>query len=191
MTPEAHPAPSNREGVVLPRRWLLLGAGGAGKTTLALELGRILSLPIIHLDRHYWSPGWVPPPDTAWDAKVEDLVQQDEWIMDGNYSRTLDLRLPRAQAVILLDLPPTVCLWGIVRRGAFRRGRARKDLPEGCMEHFPNLEFLLYVATYRWRSRPKVLRKVRNAAHVQLFHIRSRGEARLLLSNLRRARYRD
>jgi adenylate kinase family enzyme len=176
-----------RVAVKESRRWLLLGAGGSGKTTLAVELGRILSLPLIHLDRHYWGPGWVAPPDDVWEARVRKLVQQDEWIMDGNYSRTLDLRLPRAQAVILLDPPTVVSLSGVIRRGLFQRGRGRIDLPDGCQEHAPSAEFLRYVVSYKWRSRPKVLNKVRGASHVRFFHLRSRGEAQRFLRELRRA----
>jgi adenylate kinase family enzyme len=164
---------------------LLLGAGGAGKSTLAVELGGILGLPIIHLDRHYWRPGWQEPPRHDWDRTVTELSAGDAWIMDGNYSRTLHLRLPRAEAAVLLDVPTLQCLWGVVRRGVFRNGRVRPDLPAECDEHAPDLQFLRYVATYRHRSRPRVLEMLRASPHVRLFHLRSRRHARAFLDELR------
>lgn len=74
------------------RRWLVLGAGGAGKTRLAVELGRVLELPVIHLDRHYWGPGWVEPSHAEFDETVVRLASGLAWTIDGNYSRTLHLR---------------------------------------------------------------------------------------------------
>jgi adenylate kinase family enzyme len=166
------------------KRCLVLGAGGAGKTTLALELGRVLDLPVIHLDRHYWRPGWVEPSHAEFDETVVRLVSGPAWIMDGNYSRTLDLRLPRADTVILLDPPTLQCLLGVMRRGLFRRARIRPDLAEGCEEQLPDLQFLRYVATYKRRSRPKVLRQIREASHVRFFHLRSRREAARFVGEL-------
>lgn len=169
----------------LPRRWLLLGAGGAGKTTLGVELSGILRIPIIHLDCHYWRPEWVAPSDDNWDAKVLELAAGDAWIMDGNYSRTLPLRLPRAEAAVLLDIPAIQCLWGVIGRCSFRRRRARPDLPVGCNDRFfPDPQFLRYVATYKRRSRPRVLSLLRNSPHVRLFHLRSRRQARVFLDDL-------
>lgn len=158
-------------------RWLILGPGGAGKTRLALELSRVLDLPLIHLDRHYWKPGWLPSADEEWAQRVSELAASDAWVMDGNYSGTLHLRVPRAQAVILLDPPTVQCLWGVVGRGLGRRG-TRPDMAPGCEERvLPDLQFLFYVATYRRRSRPRVLRRIRAVPDVRLFWFRSRRQA--------------
>jgi len=78
------------------------------------------------------------------------------------------------------------CLWGVIKRGAWLRGRLRPDLAEGCEEQFPDLEFLRYVATYKWGSRPKVLRRVKAAPHVTLHHLLSRREARTFLEGMHR-----
>jgi adenylate kinase family enzyme len=169
------------------RRWLVLGAGGAGKTTFALELGRILKLPIIHLDRHFWRPGWVEPSDEEWDQQVAELSRDEAWVMDGNYSRTLEPRLARAQAAVLLDPPALRCLWGVIQRGTLRRRWPRPDLAEGCEEQFPSFGFLWYVATYRSRSTPKVLNRIEAEPGVRLYHLRSRAEGSRLLAALRTA----
>lgn len=179
--------PEGRDAADL-RRWLVVGAGGAGKTTFSLELARILDLPLIHLDRHFWRPGWVQPPDPVWDEQVAALSGGDAWVMDGHYSRTLEARLTRAQAAVLLDPPTLQCLGGVLRRSLVRRARARPDLAEGCDERLPTIEFLRYVATYKWRSRPKVLRRIAAAPHVRFYHLRSRAEAARFLSGLRAGR---
>jgi adenylate kinase family enzyme len=136
-----------------PRRWLILGSGGAGKSTFARRLGQLLGLPVIHLDLHYWNPGWVETEKAAWAEKVTKLASQDAWVMDGNYSGTLDIRLPRAETVILLDPPPWRCVWRIYKRRYFSNDRP--DIPKDCPDRI-DLLFLWWVASYRWRSRPRV-----------------------------------
>lgn len=183
----AHRGPGARLGDrVLSRRWLILGAGGAGKTTFALELGRILGLPVVHLDRHYWRPGWVEPAPEEWSRQVADLCREEAWILDGNYSRTLGPRLARAQVAVLLDPPVTRCLWGVFERAAIHGRRTRPDLADGCRERLPDLQFLRYIATYKWRSRPHVLRRLAQAPHVEVHHLRSRRDAEAFLDGLRR-----
>ncbi|HET7479149.1 MAG TPA: hypothetical protein VFJ72_06500, partial [Rubrobacteraceae bacterium] len=78
------------------RRILVVGPGGTGKSTLALRLGEILHLEVIHLGRFYWSAGWVQPPPDEWETTVRRLVNRESWIIDGNYGGTLDLRLAAA-----------------------------------------------------------------------------------------------
>ena len=68
----------------LGERILIIGSGGAGKSTLAVELGRLLGLPVVHLDAEFWRPGWVQTPDEEWHCRMSELVQFDRWLMDGN-----------------------------------------------------------------------------------------------------------
>jgi adenylate kinase family enzyme len=183
--PNAAPAPLGAEREL--RRWMVVGSGGAGKTRLSLALGQALDLPVLHLDRHYWNAGWTPTSDDDWDAAVTALAAREAWVIDGNYSRTLHLRLMRAQAVILLDPPPLQCPAGVVRRSILR-GEARPDMAAGCTERIvPDFEFLRYVANYRRRSRPRVLRKIAEARHVRLYWFRSRPAAWAFVGGLRAA----
>ena len=105
-------------------RWLLLGHSGAGKTTLATELGELLKLPVVHLDKLSWRPGWQELDRATFSERTCAAAAGERWIIDGNYTGTLDLRLPRAQAVVWLDYPLWRCLWGVGRRIATWRGRA-------------------------------------------------------------------
>ena len=143
------------------RRIAILGCCGAGKSTLALELGERLGLPVYHLDVLYWRPGWQDHDPDQWPATVARVVERDEWIIDGNYSATMDMRLARAEAVIFLDFPRRVCIWRAIRRWLQQRGRSRPDMAPGCPEKM-DLEFLRWIWDFRRRSRPGVISRLEN-----------------------------
>ena len=166
-----------------PRRWLIVGGSGSGKSTLARRVGERLSLPVVHLDRHYWKTAWTPTPNDEFDAIVKGLAAGDAWVMDGNYSRTLHLRLPRAQAVVLLDRNPLLCLARLLRRS--RSPGSRPDIPDDCPERLPDREFLWWILSYRWRSMPKVLRRVGERPELPLSILRSNREVERFLTELR------
>jgi adenylate kinase family enzyme len=136
---------------------LVIGPGGAGKSTFANRLGEILGITVVHLDSLYWQPGWVEPPKSEWLATVAEVLGRDAWIMDGNYSGTLEVRLKACDAVVFLDLPRRLCLWRVVRRAAKYRNQTRPDMAKGCPERL-SLAFLVWIWNYRRRTRPKILR---------------------------------
>lgn len=140
-----------------PRKILVIGSGGAGKSTFARQLSEILGIPVVHLDALYWKPGWVEPSKVDWAETVRDVLKRDAWIMDGNYSGTLDERIDACDAVIFLDLPRTTCLWRVFRRRVMYRNATRPDMAEGCREHL-SLEFFAWIWNYPKRSRPKVVK---------------------------------
>ncbi len=144
------------------QRILIVGSGGAGKSTAAREVGARLGLPVLHLDRHFHRPDWVETPHAEWADMVGDLVAADRWVMDGNYSGTIDVRLARADAVVLLDLPRSLCVVRVLRRWWRYRGTTRPDVAAGCPEAV-SVEFLRWIWTYPARSRPKVLAAVERA----------------------------
>lgn len=161
------------------QRVLVLGAPGSGKSTLAAALARRTGLPLIHLDRHYWRPGWVEPDKETWARQVETLAAADRWVMDGNYGGTLASRLSRAETVIWLDLPTSVCLWRIARRALLHHGRVRPDMAEGCPERL-RLEFILHVLRFRFHSRRRIVRKLEGYVGSLVRFTRPREAARWL-----------
>lgn len=132
-------------------RVLIIGPCGSGKSTLARELAPRLGLPLVHMDQLGWQEGWIETEKAELNARLAAAVAQDEWLIEGNYGSTLAPRLERADTVIYLDFPVTLCLWRLVKRIITHRGRSRPDMPEGCPERF-DAAFFWYVMT--WKSGP-------------------------------------
>ena len=126
------------ERVERPRRIVVIGRAGAGKTTAALRLGEEYGLPVIHLDRLSWGPGWVEVDRERFEQRQAEAIAGDEWVIDGGYlhSRGWPDRLRRADLVVIAEAPLAVCLWRIVRRSLSRSVVRRPDLPDGCEEAF-------------------------------------------------------
>jgi len=144
----------------LGHRVVVTGLAGSGKSTFALALADKTGLPVIHLDLHFWKPDWVAPTETEWRTKQRAVLADDAWIADGNYHETLDLRVERADAVIVLDMP-----WWLCTRRAFLRGfRMPGELPDGCdysRRRRLTDEWLLAVRVWRARrSEPEREREI-------------------------------
>jgi len=165
------------------RKILVIGSGGAGKSTFAARLGARLKLEVIHLDSCYWQAGWQETPKAEWRARVEELIAHDTWIMDGNYSGTLELRLKACDTVIFLDLPRTLCLWRVVKRAIMYWGKPRPDMAAGCPERL-TFEFVQWIWQYPRRTRPQVLARLQACADAkQIVHLRSQAEVEKFLAN--------
>lgn len=133
------------------KRIVILGSGGSGKTTLANYINRKINLPIVYLDKEYWLPNWERPLQDDWNEKLTNLVKNDEWVMDGNYIDSLDIRLDRADLVIMLDIKQSICLAGIFFRTLFGIFFRRKDLSDGCKDKFDQnyVEFVSWVKQFK------------------------------------------
>lgn len=167
-------------------RVLVIGSGGAGKSTLAARLSERLDLPLIGLDALYWKPGWVATPAIEWAEQVRELASRDRWVMDGNYGGTLDVRLARSDTVVFLDLPRLLCIWRIVSRAIRHWGHARPDMPAGCPERL-SWEFVVWVWTYPIRRRPEILAKLEMLrGEKKIFVLASRRDVSTFLSKLSR-----
>lgn len=166
------------------QRVVVIGCGGAGKSTLSVELGERLDLPVIHLDRHFWKPGWVSTPAEEWEDVVHKLLSGERWVVDGNYGATLDARLAAADTAIFMDFPAWLCLWRVIWRWIRYRGRTRVDMGPGCPEMI-DLEFLGWIASFRRKSRPKIVAALRAQEEgLQVVVLRSPREAREFLASV-------
>lgn len=140
-------------------RVVIVGPGGAGKSTLAIRLRDVLGLPLIHLDEQFWRPGWKRASITEQGEILERLLAQDRWIMDGDHIRTQTQRFARADLVIFLDYPRLSCMWRVVKRAFFHRGTNRPGVAAGCPERV-NRALLRWVWTYHRIERPKLLKNL-------------------------------
>jgi adenylate kinase family enzyme len=126
------------------KRVLVLGNSGSGKSSFAEKLADKLDIQCIHLDTHYWRPNWIPTPQEEWPSIVRRLIDQDEWVMDGNYSTTLEERIQRADTAIYLRVRRPIALWRVMKRRIVHHGKVRAELAEGCFEKI-DLDFLKWI----------------------------------------------
>ena len=91
-------------------RIMIIGCGGSGKSTLARELGEKLKLPVVHLDKLFWTPGWVPVSREEFDKRHLAALERDKWIIDGNFDRTIPARLQYCDTVLYLDYSRFACV---------------------------------------------------------------------------------
>ncbi len=168
------------------RRILVIGSGGAGKSTVARRLGKSLGLEVNHLDKYFWRPGWVKPAPEDWVQTVTELINRDSWIIDGNYSGTLPLRLEKCDTIVFLDMPRLLCLWRIVKRNLQYRRGGRPDIAEGCLEKL-DYEFVSWVWNYSRRSRPGIVKLIREHGEgKRVVWLRSNREVEEFLNDPRR-----
>jgi len=139
------------------QRVVIIGCSGSGKSTLARRLAERTGLPVIHLDLEYFAPDWKEPRQQDWAKTVARLAARDRWIMDGNFSGTFPIRLPRADTIVYLDQPTWRCMWRVVKRTIRYYGKVRPDSAPGCRERFDG-HFISYVWRYNATRRPGILK---------------------------------
>ena len=166
------------------RRVLVIGPGGAGKSTFSRRLGALLQIEVVHLDSLYWRPGWVEPSKDEWKEILAEVIGRGAWVMDGNYSGTLAMRYEACDTVIFLDMAPATCIWRVIKRSVKYRKSQRPDMAAGCPERL-TAEFLAWVWNYRRRTRPKVLRRLNeNRGGKTVIRLHSAAEVERFLADL-------
>ena len=167
------------------KRIAIIGSGGAGKSTLAIQLGEILGIEVTHLDALHWKPGWTPTPEEEWRALQEQLIQRESWIIDGNYGATLDIRLTAADTIIFLDYPTLVCLYRAFKRRLLYRGRTRPDMGTGCHERI-EWSYIKRILDYRREKRPSVMARIEQHSGKRVVILHSPREVKHFLEETRR-----
>lgn len=167
---------------VIHKRIMIIGCGGAGKSTLSRKLAAILNLPLHHLDKMFWLPGWVEKNRPLFYAEQEKIISDDEWIIDGNYMNSIPMRIQRADTVIYLNMPILLCFYGAVKR-YFKKAK-RDDIGEGCEEKLDK-KFLWWILTFRFHTAPrinKILRQYKNISTI--IELKSRKGVKIFLASL-------
>ena len=165
-------------------RVVIIGCGGAGKSTLAGKLGEKTGLPVIHLDQIWWSPGnWQHLEREEFDARLKAEMEKPRWILDGNFNRTMELRLEKCDTIIYLDMNRFVCLKNWLGRVIKNWGHARADMAEGCAEWI-DPEFALWIWNFNRKNRKRYYELIRNQEGKQVYILRSRREVERFLEHM-------
>lgn len=164
-------------------RILIIGCGGAGKSTLARQMGEILNLPVVHLDKLFWHPGWVESTKEEIDEKIMAEMAKPQWIMDGNYNRTLPQRVKYCDTIIYLDFSRMACLLGVFKRVITTYGTVRSDMGEGCPERF-DWDFLKWVWNFNKEKRESYYRLLNETEGVETIVLKNRRMVKRFLREL-------
>ena len=164
-------------------RILIIGSGGSGKSTLARQLGEKTGLPVVHLDKLFWHPGWVESSKEEIDAKIMQAILEPRWILDGNYNRTLPKRLEYCDTVIYLDFSRFACLMGVVKRVLTTYGTVRPDMGEGCPERF-DWDFLQWVWNFNKNKRKKYHDLLSAQTGKEIYILKNRRQVKRFLGQI-------
>jgi adenylate kinase family enzyme len=158
------------------RRILVIGNSGGGKSTLARKLGEKLRLPVVHLDVLFWKPDWVESRDDEFRARTAQALSGPEWVCDGNFGGSFDLRMPLADTIVWIDQPPWLCLIRAMRRIVTGRIHGRPDMAEGCQESV-DFAFYGFILTYNRQQQPRLQAALAQyGAHARVVRLRSDRE---------------
>lgn len=161
------------------KKVLVIGCPGSGKSTFSRKLHVKTSLPLIHLDMLYWNPDKTTLKSEEFLKKLQTVLNQDSWIIDGNYKSTLELRLKHCDTVFLLDYGLEVCLHGVISR----IGSSRPDMP--WIETVKDAaELSEYVYYYHSHDRDIILNQLKSSKGISIHIFKSYEEADLFLSSI-------
>ena len=158
------------------QRIIVIGCPGSGKSTVSRALHNKTGIPLYHLDMMYWNADKTTVEKSVFFERLSAVLEKDEWIIDGNYSSTMELRMAACDTVIFLDYPLDVCLDGIKER----RGKPRSDMP--WIETEEDAEFIEFIKNYNEQQKPKVLELLEKYSDKNIVILESREQADAFLN---------
>ena len=160
------------------KKVMVIGCPGSGKSHFSRILHKKTKLPLYHLDMMYWRADRTTVGRDEFRARLQKVLAEDAWIIDGNYASTMELRLAACDTVILLDYPTEICLDGIRER----RGKPRDDMP--WVETDEDAELVDLVKRYSEDQRPNVLALLEKFCNKEVIVFKNRMEAAAFLVRL-------
>ncbi len=137
------------------KKILIIGSPGSGKSTFAKELSKKTGIKLYHIDKLHWYGNWEHVSKEELHIKIEKIVKKDSWIIDGNYSSSLEIRVKNADTIIYFDYPTYLCLFRLIKRYFMYRNKSRADMPNTCRERI-DLEFYLYTLNFKKNFQKKI-----------------------------------
>lgn len=172
-------------------RIMIFGGSGSGKSTLARQVGEITGLPVIHMDKFFFRPGWEPRSTAEIVGDITAAAQGPRWVFEGNNTKSMAARVTRADLIVFLDMPRMLrmrrAFWRVLRY----YGRTRPDMAEGCPERYDHDFLFGWVWNFDHTHRPRYLMLLADwrARGKRIVHLRSRRQVRRFLADLRAGRY--
>ena len=159
------------------KRVIIIGCPGSGKSTFARKLQLVTGLPLHHLDLIYWKSDRTIVPREEFLEKLHQIMAQKQWIIDGNYASTMEMRMQVCDTVIFLDYPPELCLSGAQER----KGKTRPDLPWVESNDLDDSEFMEYIRKFHELNRPTILSLLEKYSDKEIIIFHSREDAEIFL----------
>ncbi len=160
------------------KKAIIIGCPGSGKTTFAEKLHKMTGLPLYHLDAIWHKPDKTHIPREEFDERISEIFSTSEWIIDGNYKRTIEIRLKECDTVFLFDLPVEVCLQGATER----IGKDRYDLP--WLETELDPEFEKFIKDFPEDTLPYIYELMKKYSDKDIVIFRSREETDEYIRNV-------
>lgn len=160
------------------KKILVIGCPGSGKSTFSRELHKITGLPLYHLDMLFWNWDKTTVEKSVFLERLSKILSESEWIIDGNYASTMELRIKECDTVIFLDYPVEVCLKGIEER----RGKPRSDMP--WIETEEDEEFMRFIKKFGLKTRPQIMEMLNKYARKNILIFKSRNETDEFLNKI-------
>ena len=161
------------------KKIIVIGCPGSGKSVFSRALHEITGIPLFHLDRMYWNPDRTKADQAVFQKRLSDTIQKNEWILDGNYNASIEIRLQACDTVFFLDYPLHICLHGVRER----RGKARSDMPWTEQEGEEDAAFIAFIKNYHSQSRPKVMDLLDTYSHKNIHIFKNRTQAEAFLTH--------
>lgn len=160
------------------RKIMVIGCPGSGKSTFSTALHKKTGLPLYHLDNMYWNADKTVVEKNLFGERLSTVLATDRWIIDGNFSATMEQRLALCDTVFFLDYPTDLCLEGV----RARRGKTRTDIP--WIETEEDAEFMAYIREFSATRRPAILELLEKYADRQVVVFHTRDEATAFLDSI-------
>ena len=158
------------------KKIIVIGCPGSGKSTLSRALHNKMAIPLYHLDMMYWNADKTTVKREVFLERLSAVLKNEEWIIDGNYGSTMEMRMAACDTVIFLDYPLDVCLDGIKER----QGKPRSDMP--WVETEDDAKFIEFVKSYDEQQKPRVLELLKKYSDKNIIVLESRKQADAFLN---------
>lgn len=161
------------------KKVIIIGCCGSGKSTFARQLHACTGIPLFHLDQLNWNVDKTTVEKNVFLNRVNEVIKQKEWIIDGNYGSSIEMRMQACDTVFFLDYPVDVCIQGIHERV----GKVRTDIP--WVEDEVDEDLIEFVRNYEKEDRPEILELLSKYKEKDIHIFRNRKDAKIYLESLK------